>query len=105
MLVRWDLLAIMAELFFIALMLISFAGGNATAQMAGDNLLGGKWTALFWSVVVMGGLIVPLIMEVVELRRGFHLALVTPALILVGGVALRAILLTSGQELCFCALR
>ena len=105
MLVRWDMLAIVAELFFIALMLISFAGGNATAQMAGENLLGGKWTALFWSVVVVAGLVVPLIMEVLELRRGLHLAVVTPLLILVGGVALRAILLSSGQELCFCALR
>ena len=104
-LVRWDLLAILAELFFIALMLISFAGGNATAQMAGENLLGGKWTALFWSLVVVGGLLVPLIMEVLELRRGLHLAVITPALILLGGVALRAILLTSGQELCFCVLR
>ena len=104
-LVRWDLLAIVAELFFIALMLISFAGGNATAQMAGENLLGGKWTALFWSLVVVAGLVVPLIMEVVELRRGLHLAVITPVLILVGGVALRAILLSSGQELCFCALR
>ena len=104
-LVRWDLLAILAELFFIALMLISFAGGNATAQMAGETLMGGKWTALFWSVVVMAGLVVPLIMEVLELRRGLHLAVVTPVLILVGGVALRAILLSSGQELCFCALR
>jgi len=104
-LVRWDLLAILAELFFIALMLISFAGGNATAQMAGETLLGGKWTALFWSVVVIGGLLVPLVMEVVELKRGLHLAVITPLLILVGGVALRAILLSSGQELCFCALR
>jgi protein NrfD len=104
-LVRWDMLAIIAELFFIALMLISFAGGNATAQMAGENLMGGKWTALFWTFVVMMGLVVPLAMEIFELRRGLHLALLTPVLILAGGLALRAILLASGQESCFCALR
>jgi len=60
-LVRWDMIAIVAELFFIALMLISFAGGNATAQIAGENLLGGKWTALFWSLVVIMGLAYPLV--------------------------------------------
>ncbi len=104
-LVRWDILAIVFELFIIALMLISFAGGNEAAQTAGHNLLGGEWTALFWTLVVMVGLAVPLLMEIFEVRRGLQLAMVTPVLILVGGVALRAILLASGQESCFCALR
>ncbi len=104
-LVRWDMLAIAVELFFIGLMLISFIGGNAAAQLAGENLLGGKWTALFWTLVVMGGLVVPLIMEIVEIRRRLPLTLLTPALILMGGVALRAILLAAGQESCFCELR
>jgi len=104
-LLRWDMIAIVAELFFIALMLISFAGGNATAQIAGENLLGGKWTALFWSLVVIMGLVVPLVMDIFEMRRGLSLALITPVFILVGGFALRAILLYSGQESCFCTLR
>jgi len=104
-LVRWDILAIAAELFFIGLMLISFMGGNSTAQLAGENLMGGKWTALFWTLVVMGGLVVPLIMEIVELRRHLSLTLLTPVLILMGGVALRAILLVAGQESCFCEMR
>ena len=104
-LVRWDMIAIIAELFFITLMLISFAGGNATAQMAGDNLLGGSWTALFWTLVVVTGLVVPLLMEIFEVGRKLHMVPLTPVLILVGGVALRAILLYSGQESCFCELR
>jgi formate-dependent nitrite reductase membrane component NrfD len=104
-LVRWDVLAIAVELFFLALMLIGFANGNEAAQTAGANLLGGPWTALFWTLVVGVGLLVPLLMEIFEISRGLRLALVTPAMILVGGVALRAILLASGQESCFCALR
>ncbi len=104
-LVRWDMLAIITELFFIALMLISFAGGNEAAQTAGHNLLGGEWTSRFWVLVVGVGLVVPLLMEIFEVRRGLRLALITPSLILIGGIALRAILLASGQESCFCALR
>ena len=104
-LVRWDMIAIATELFFIILMLISFAGGNATAQMAGDNLLGGSWTALFWTLVVVAGLVVPLLMEIFEVGRKLVPVPLTPVLILMGGVALRAILLYSGQESCFCELR
>ena len=103
-LVRWDIIAILIEMFFLALMLISFAGGNEAAQSAGDTLLGGKWTALFWSLVVISGLIVPLLMNIFEVTRGLRLTLVTPVLIIIGGIALRAILLTSGQESCFCGL-
>ncbi|RLB63438.1 MAG: hypothetical protein DRI90_06840 [Deltaproteobacteria bacterium] len=104
-LVRWDMLAIAAELFFIALMLISFVGGNHAAQVAGEGLLGGKWTAPFWTLVVMLGLVVPLLLETVEIKRRLPLTVVTPVLILIGGVSLRAILLASGQESCFCDLR
>jgi protein NrfD len=104
-LVRWDMLAIAAELFFIGLMLISFAGGNHAAQVAGESLLGGEWTAPFWTLVVMMGLVVPLLLETVEIKRRLPLTVVTPVLILIGGVSLRAILLASGQESCFCDLR
>lgn len=104
-LIRWDVIAILAELFFIGMMLIAFAGGNATAQLAGQTLLGGKYTALFWTLVVMMGLLVPLVLELVELRRKLQMTVLAPLMILGGGIALRAILLTSGQELCFCALR
>ena len=105
LLVRWDVLAILGELFFLVLMLISFAGGNLTAQMAGDNLMGGTWTALFWGLVVATGLVVPLVMNGIEIVRKLPLTLVTPIFVLVGGIALRGVLLAAGQESCFCALR
>ncbi len=104
-LVRWDMLAIAAEMFFIALMLISFGAGNHAAQIAGESLLGGKWTAPFWTLVVMLGLVVPLLLEVVEIKRRLPLTVGTPVLFLIGGLSLRAILLASGQESCFCELR
>ena len=105
LLVRWDMLAIGGELFFLVLMLINFAGGNLTAQMAGQNLMGGDWTAPFWGLVIFTGLVVPLAMEGVEIVRRLPMTLVAPVFVLVGGIALRGVLLAAGQESCFCALR
>ena len=98
LLLRWDLAAILVELLLIAAMLLGFASGGASAQLAGAALLGGPWTAAFWSLVVVTGLLVPLAMELLELQRHLPLVALTPALVLVGGLALRATLLAAGQD-------
>jgi protein NrfD len=100
-LVRWDVNAIGTELILILLMLIGFAYGTESARLAAGNFLGGPYTGAFWSLVVILGLVVPLLMEAAEARRHLPFTLVTPALVLVGGLALRAILLVAGQESAF----
>ncbi|HEX7581358.1 MAG TPA: NrfD/PsrC family molybdoenzyme membrane anchor subunit [Thermoanaerobaculia bacterium] len=100
-LVRWDVNAIGTELVLILLMLIGFAYGTESARLAAGNFLGGPYTPAFWSLVVILGLVVPLLMEAAEARRHLPFTLVTPALVLVGGLALRAILLVAGQESAF----
>jgi len=97
-LLRWDLRAIAVELALIGLMVVGFASGDAPSRLAAEALLGGAWTASFWSLVVVLGLLVPLTMEALELRGRVRMSPVTPVLILIGGLALRAILLAAGQE-------
>ena len=97
-LVRWDLLAIGAELALIALLLLGFATSGEAGRWAAAQLLGGPYTAVFWSCVVVLGLLVPLVMEVVEMRRHLPFVAVIPVLILTGGLALRWILLVAGQH-------
>jgi formate-dependent nitrite reductase membrane component NrfD len=63
--------------------------------------MGGPWTAPFWALVVFTGLLVPLIMEWVEMRRQLPFTPLTPVLILIGGLALRFILLSAGQASSF----
>jgi formate-dependent nitrite reductase membrane component NrfD len=72
--------------------------GGRASQSAARELLGGKWTGTFWSVVVFLGLLVPLAMEIVESRKHLRPAIMAPILILLGGIALRWILLVAGQE-------
>lgn len=100
-LVRWDIAAIGVELFLLLLLVLGHATGGAGSRVAADLLLGGAWTPWFWSLLVIGGLLVPLTLELVEVRRRLPMTLMAPALVLVGGFALRAILVAAGQETSF----
>ena len=97
-LTRWDVVAISTELGLLALLLLDLAGGGAASSSAGALLLGGPWTPWFWSLVVVGGLAVPLLLDTVELRRRLPATLFSPFLVLLGGFALRWVLVAAGQE-------
>jgi formate-dependent nitrite reductase membrane component NrfD len=95
---RWDLAAIGLEVVLLTLFLLQLAtAGGAQGQAAAAKVLGGAYTASFWSLVVMVGLVVPFTVELLEARRGWRPTRVAPALILIGGLALRWILVTAGQ--------
>jgi protein NrfD len=94
---RAHLMALGAE----ASLLLLFAIGHATAGAAGQaalgNLVHGPYALAFWGLVVACGLCLPLLVEVVEARtRPRHSAL-APALVLVGGLALRWVMVAAGQ--------
>ena len=103
-LVRWDMALIIAELAFIGLFIMTLMTGNRVTQEAGRELLGGRWTGVFWSLVVILGLVVPFSMEVIEQKRGVKPAIITSVLILIGGLSLRWILLVAGQASSFGSL-
>lgn len=96
-LVRWDIAAIAVELFLLGALLLGLVTGGATSSHAASVFLGGPYTASFWSLVVIAGLLVPLALNVIEVRRHARRTLFAPALILFGGLALRAILVAAGQ--------
>ncbi|HEY6844064.1 MAG TPA: NrfD/PsrC family molybdoenzyme membrane anchor subunit [Thermoanaerobaculia bacterium] len=87
---RWDLIAIGAEALVLAFFFLDLKGGAASL------FFGGAYTAPFWSLVVIAGLLVPAALELVEAQRRVHVA-IAPALVLVGGLALRWIFVLAGQ--------
>jgi formate-dependent nitrite reductase membrane component NrfD len=97
LLARWDLLAIGAELVLILLYLVGLASGGAASHAAAGLLLGGPFGAAFWGLVVVAGLAVPALVELAEGRRLVRASAVAPTLVLVGGLALRWIVVTAGQ--------
>ncbi len=97
-LARWDTAAIGVELVLLAVLVLDLSGGGAVSAAAAHSLLGGSWTPVFWSLVVVGGLAVPLMLNGLELSRRLNPTLYAPALVLVGGLALRWVLVAAGQE-------
>ncbi len=94
---RWDKLAIAVELALLFLFLAGLSTSGAAGKEAARLLLGGPWTAEFWSLVVIAGLGVPLLLEALESRLHLPATTIAPALVLVGGFALRWILVAAGQ--------
>jgi formate-dependent nitrite reductase membrane component NrfD len=96
-LARADLHAMWLELALIAFFLVGLATGGAAGREAMDLVLGGPFTAPFWALVVVAGLVVPSAMELLERRLHLAATAVAPALVLAGGFALRWILVAAGQ--------
>jgi formate-dependent nitrite reductase membrane component NrfD len=96
-LARWDLAAIGVEVVLLALVLVGLSTGGADARAAAGLLLGGSFTAQFWALVVAAGLAVPALLELLEFRLHLRASAVTPALVLVGGLALRWVFVAAGQ--------
>lgn len=94
---RLDLIFIAVEIALITLFIISLTNGREAQQDAVSYLVGGEFTAAFWSLVVIAGLIVPLVLELFEAAGRNHSRWLAPSLVLVGGLALRWVLVFAGQ--------
>lgn len=92
-----DLLLIAIELFLIIHM---FMGFNASTQVqidAAQLFLGGSYTAPFWIFVVVIGMIIPAILEIMELRH-IRIPIIIPVvMVLFGSIMLRFIVAYAGQ--------
>jgi protein NrfD len=98
LLARWDAAAMAAELALIGLMLAGWATSGAAGRYAAGLFLGGPYTAVFWSLVVVLGLLVPLALDAIEVHRRLAFAAIGPVFVLCGGLALRWILLDAGLQ-------
>ena len=92
-----DLVLIIVELFFIIHLFMGFLASTAVQIEAAELFLGGEFTVSFWVFVVILGLILPAILEILELR-GYKIPVASPAiLILFGGLMFRFIMVEAGQ--------
>lgn len=92
-----DLILIGIEIFFIIHLFMGFLASNAAQIEAAQLFLGGAYTLPFWGGVVVLGLLVPAILEILELR-GRKVPVALPAfLILLGGMIFRFIMVDAGQ--------
>ena len=94
---RWDLVALALEAVLLFLFIVGLSTGGAAGKEAASLLTGGAYTAAFWTLVVIAGLAIPWALEWLEARMHWRATAVTPALVLIGGLSLRFILVAAGQ--------
>lgn len=92
-----DLLLIVIELFLIVHMFMGFKASTEVQIAAAKLFLGGSYTAPFWIFVVAIGMIVPAILEILELRHIKIPVLIPVVLVLFGSLMLRFIIAYAGQ--------
>ena len=95
---RLDMALIAVELALLAVWMMGLATAGAAGQEALASILGGPYTAAFWTLVVALGLVTPLVAEGLEWRHGIPTGRLAAVLVLVGGFALRWILVYAGQH-------
>jgi formate-dependent nitrite reductase membrane component NrfD len=95
---RIDLILIGIELFMIVHLFMGFLSSTDVHVEAAQLFLGGPYTAPFWVLVVGMGLVVPALIELLEVARRRVPVQVPAALVLAGGLALRFIVLDAGMS-------
>jgi formate-dependent nitrite reductase membrane component NrfD len=101
-----DILLICLEMLIIIPFLLHAYLATASIKSSLHLILGGPYTFLFWGVVVLGGLLIPLLVEVYEIypmvfKKHMHhsraLEVASGILVLVGGLTLRYVFVFGGQ--------
>jgi formate-dependent nitrite reductase membrane component NrfD len=94
---RIDVMAISAELFLIIHLFMGFLASTQVHIDAAKLFLGGPYTASFWIFVVSLGLILPAVVEFLEMRGKILTTKIPALLVLLGGLLLRFIIVDAGQ--------
>jgi len=98
MFARIDIGIIAVELFLIVHMFMGFLASTQVQISAAELFLGGPYTASFWIFVVILGMIIPVILEILELRKYSIPVLIPAGLVLFGSLMLRFLIAFAGQE-------
>lgn len=94
---RIDLILIGIELFFIIHLFMGFLAGPEVQLEAAAMFIDGKYALPFWGLVVGVGMLLPALLETLELK-GWRIPAALPAiLILCGGFIFRYIMVEAGQ--------
>jgi formate-dependent nitrite reductase membrane component NrfD len=95
--VRADASFLTIEFGIIILWLIGLVTATSVHQDAAALLLGGPYTAGFWGGVILAGILVPLILQYLELSGRIRHTAIPAILVLTGGFVLRLVLVSAGQ--------
>lgn len=96
-LVRADVALLAIELTLLALFVLGLASGSASQIDAARIVVSGPYALLFWGGVIVSGILLPLALQGLELGRRIPHSLAPAVLVLLGGFALRWVMVFGGQ--------
>lgn len=85
------------ELATLLLFLLGLSTGSVAHRAAADLLLSGAWAPAFWCGVVISGILIPLLLQSLEMAGRIAHSAVPAVLVLGGGFLLRWVLVFAGQ--------
>lgn len=94
---RIDVSLIAVELMLIALIIINLSSGPEQQLEAVKLIMGGEYTIPFWLWFVLPGLLIPITLEMFEMRGICRFSLTASLLVLYGGFMLRYLTVELGQ--------
>ncbi len=86
------------ELALLGLFLLGHMTSTGIHQQAASLLLTGSYGAVFWVFVIGLGIVLPLVLQSLELQNRIRHTIAPVILVVFGGIALRFILVYAGQE-------
>ena len=92
-----DLALITIELALIVHMIMGYYAGPEVQVEAMQLLVGGEFTVMFFGFVVILGLIVPGILEIIDLYNKKVPVIVPAILVIIGGLVFRFVMVEAGQ--------
>jgi formate-dependent nitrite reductase membrane component NrfD len=92
-----DLIILGTELFLIVHMFMGFLASTQVQIEAAGLFLGGPYTMVFWIFVVILGIIIPGVLDLMELGGRHIPALIPGVLVLMGSFAFRFVFVFAGQ--------
>jgi formate-dependent nitrite reductase membrane component NrfD len=94
---RIDLVLIGIEIFLVIHMFMGFLASSQVQIESAQLFLGGPYTLPFWTIAVFTGMILPGLLEILEMR-GRRIPAYIPGLLILGGnITLRFIIVYAGQ--------
>jgi formate-dependent nitrite reductase membrane component NrfD len=96
-LIRADVAFLAVELVLIALLLLSLATSTLSHIEAVKLLFTGANGVVFWVLVIAIGIVTPIVLQTLELSHRIPHTVVPAVLVLVGGFALRWVMVNAGQ--------
>jgi formate-dependent nitrite reductase membrane component NrfD len=92
-----DNLFLTIEFGVIVLLLIGLLSSTEAHAEAARLLLGGPYTAVFWVGVVFLGILLPLVIQSLAVTHRIIHTPIAPVLVILGGLALRFVIVSAGQ--------